>query len=71
MFSINKHEYIPHLFPDDYRSSVHLWPPGFLSEVRLQDGTRGEALVSRWIGEVIYFSAADDTNLDQIIVSDN
>ena len=72
VFSINKHEYIPHLFSDDHRSSVHLWTPGRLPEVRLQDGTRGEALVSRWwIGEVIYFSAADDTNLDQMIDSDN
>ena len=50
---------------------MHLWTPGLLPEVRLQDGTRGEALVSRrWIGEVIYFSAADDTNLDQMIDSD-
>ena len=51
---------------------MHLWTPAFLPEVRLQDGTRGEALVPRWwIGEVIYFSAADDRNLDQMIDSDN
>ena len=51
---------------------MHLWTPGRLPEVRLQDGTRGETMVPRrWIGEVIYFSAADDTNLDQMIDCDN